>query len=304
MTPIKYKIINYEEIREVVDLPVDKNNWVGRYLETRPNILDEIDIFCKNCRSQDNANFDLFEPSEDSPDVYVFSVYLELFFQTNMKNYIPYCIDHFSKKYPNNLVCFFWNHDQDFSIYNNIVSKYSNVRILNYNTSNKTSNDIILPFWTINTEPYNEPKEYNYALIATINHPCRESLLNSFTGKQYFLHDVNLKGKEYYKTISKSVYNLCPRGHGLSSWRFFESFHLNTIPVLFTDKIVLPFTDVISYDDISVQFKEEDAGNYNLICGVLHNKDTKKMLKDIEQVREMFTLGGVQTYLHQQLTAG
>jgi hypothetical protein len=304
MTPLKYKIIKYEEICEVVELPADKNEWAAFYLESRPNILDDIDIFCKNYRAQDNANFDLFEPSSDNPDVYVFSVYLELFMFTKMGDYIPQCIEHFSKKYPNNLVCFFWNHNNDFSIYNEMVSKHSNVRILNYNTSNKGSNDIILPFWTINTEPYNEPKEYNYGLIATINHPCRESLLNSFTGKQHFLHDVNLKGEDYYKTISKSVYNLCPRGHGLSSWRFFESFHLNTIPVLFTNKIVLPFTDVINYDDISVRFKEEDAGNYNLICDVLHNKDVTKMLKNIEQIREMFTLGGVQTYLHKQLTEG
>ena len=100
-----------------------------------------------------------------------FSLYLELFEFENKSHLIEPCINHFAEKYKDQKVVFSWNHDSDFVKYNHIVEQHENVYILNFNTSVESVNDIILPFWSIDTNYIKEQKKYNYGFIGnTGNH--------------------------------------------------------------------------------------------------------------------------------------
>ena len=101
MDPIKFRVITYQEIEEVLGKDFVPMADLEEWLEPRHDILDNVDIFCENCRSKEQSikNFNLFERVyEDGPDVvYIFSFYLELFEFHNSPDDILKAAEHFSK---------------------------------------------------------------------------------------------------------------------------------------------------------------------------------------------------------------
>lgn len=237
----------------------------------------------------------------DDSVVLVFSIYLELFEYFNKTQSILNCIDHYAKRYPNNKIVFFWNHDNDFRKYNDFVIKYNNVVILNYNTSCVTPNDIVVPFWSMNTDQVFETKTRFCSFVGTINNQIRSNLNNTFSQNPLYYFTNRLDLKEYKKTLSQSIFNFAPRGLGLSSYRFFECLHYNTIPVLFADDVVLPFLDELNYKDICVQIPENKSTNFDYVNDLLHDIDHEKILSNISINRSRFTLEGIQQYIEKRL---
>tara|TARA_R100000808_G_scaffold15544_1_gene35826 strand:+ start:1004 stop:1960 length:957 start_codon:yes stop_codon:yes gene_type:complete len=312
MEPVKFRVIPYAEIEEVLGKDFVPMSDLEEWLQPRHDILDNVDIFCENCRStdQDIKNFDLFtRVYEDGPDVvYVLGFYLELFEFHNRPDDIPKLAEYYSKKYPNNLTIFHWNHDNDYTKYGQYVEKYPNIAVVNFGfTSKKHLNDILTSFWCINTKEYNEPKTKFAGFIGNPNNPLRMNLLNSirqFNNDDIFHYSTGYTPDQYYKKVSECVFSLCPLGGGGGggfSYRFFECFHLNTIPVLMVDKITYPYEDKVDWDDIIVRLPEASASDLNYVFQVLNSKNSPKMLDNIKKVREKFTLKGVQEEVHEYI---
>lgn len=305
--PIHFKVLPYQEVVDLVSIQDLYNNWAKEYLRDRPNILIDVDIFCQNYRSNEQTykNFNLFEKS-DTPDVYVFPIYLELFEFEGKPGYIFKCIDIYSKKYPNNKIVFHWNHDNDWARYGGQIEQYNNVYITNFGyTSKKYKNDILLPFWVINTKPYSEPKRIFASFIGNPNNQLRQSFVQAlYRAKNPNFLYTQAYGEEYKKVISSSIFNLCPRGGGGDggfSYRFFETFHLNSIPVLFSDKTIFPYDD-IDPDDICVKIPECYINDINEIYNILACKDCQKMINNINKIKQRFSLLGVQEEVYKRLS--
>jgi len=108
--------------------------------------------------------------------------------------------------------------------------------------------------------------------------------------------------EQYKRILSSSKFTFCPKGNGLSSYRFFESFHLNSIPVLIADNVILPYVDKINYTDFIVRIKESDCNNLDYIINRLNGIEYDIMLQKLNDVREMFTLKGVQEEVYNRLS--
>jgi len=301
--PLRFKIIPREEIEEFIKLPTQ---WVDNYLETRPDVLDRIDIWCPNSRSQEKpSRFDLFEEveEEDEEVIYVFGIYLELFEFNNLKQEMLRCIDYFCKKYSKNRVVFQWNQDNDWSAYGEYVEKYENAWVINFGyTSQRFKRNIIVPFWTVNIEPHKEPKKYYASFIGSVNNGLRYSLAHAIVnrGDPQFTYLSNLPSEKFYKEISASIYTLCPQGgpaDGGFSYRFFESLHLNTIPVLLVDRLVFPYEGEVDYDNLCLRFPTRELdGKLDKLKDYLRENENRVdiMINYISKVRNKFTLKGVQ----------
>lgn len=304
---IKFKIIDFEEINSMSNsFPP---NALDEYLNGgRQDILYNVDIFCENVRSKEKKekDFSLFKRVDyiDDSVILVFSVYLELFEYFGKMSEAFKCIDFYSKKYPNNKIVFSWNHDVDFKKYNYFVNQYPNVRILNYNTSSKSTNDIIIPFWSFNTDQLMETKDKFCSFIGTINNQTRVNLQRTFSLNQKYIFNNGLSNDEYRKFISSSIFTFAPRGLGLSSYRFFECLHLGSIPVLFADSVVLPFLDEINYNNICVIIPENKSNDFMYVDNILNDIMVNKsnlIIQNILDHRNKFTLLGVQEYIHSKL---
>jgi hypothetical protein len=304
MEPIKIKVFRHSDLPEIFGYNPLPLPLLYDYLKPRPGILENVDIFFENIRTK-NKNFksNLFVESKDENfDIVVFGTYLELFEYHGLFSIIEESIMKMSEKYSDKIIIFYWNHDNDFKKYNEVTKKYSNVRILNFNTSEKTENDIILPFWsTLDNFESKNNKKYYCSFIGTINNSLRSNLLTSIKDKFEYNYFSNLNFDDYRLKLSQSYFSLSPRGHGLSSYRFFESIYFNTIPVLFADDVKLPYTEIIDYSKISIKIDEVDAGDFKKIDSKLKSVNVKDMLLNINTYKNMFTLGGIQEYLYNKL---
>lgn len=116
-----------------------------------------------------------------------------------------------------------------------------------------------------------DSKKYLASFIGRLRtHNYRTLMLNNL--KQYD-NIVILDGynRDYSKIIEQSLVSLCPRGCGLSSFRFFESMQLGTVPILIAEEDVRPFKEYINWDKCSLFCKTPEEIYYT-ICKFTSNE--------------------------------
>jgi len=305
---MKIKVISLEEINnDIPNNPIKIEN-LKEYLEGgRKDVLINPDIFFENVRTinRKDKNFSLFERTNYISDnvILVFSIYLELFEYFNKSNDMLSIIRFYSEKYSNNTVIFYWNHDIDFSKYNFFIENLNNVCIINYNTSKKSKNDIIVPFWTYSDKVDIVDIEKNIIcnFIGTINNELRLKIFKTFKNKNGYYIEQKIDYNSFVNVVSKSNFTFCPRGLGLSSYRFFECMFLGSIPVLFADDVILPYEDIINYDDMIIRIPESKILDFEFINDKLSNINISDMKKKIHDNIKHFRLDGIQEYVYQKI---
>jgi hypothetical protein len=303
--PLDFFVVDFESILKDVKIEcVDSH--IKEYLEGgRQDILENIDLFCENVRSVDKPfkQFELFNKidSINSDTIIVISLYLELLQYWGRHNKIKELCGYYCNKYPNNKIVVHWNHDTDAKQIFNFIDDYKNLYVLNFNTSLNHERFIILPFWCIN-DSFVEASKTKFAnLICSLNNELRYELYNTLNGDPNFYVSQRVEYSEYENVLSSSVFTFCPKGVGLSSYRFFECFHLNTIPILIADDVILPFEKDLDYKNFIVKIPENKILDLNYIKNILSQINQNEFLDKIKEVKEFFTLKGAQKEIYKKL---
>lgn len=75
-------------------------------------------------------------------------------------------------------------------------------------------------------------------------HPIRKQLIKQFTGKKdCYVSLKKITLKEYCNIMARSMFALCPRGYGKSSFRIAEAIQYGAIPVYVSDEFVIPYNE-------------------------------------------------------------
>jgi hypothetical protein len=92
-------------------------------------------------------------------------------------------------------------------------------------------------------------------------------------------------GDSWEDIMSRSIFSLCPRGHGRTSFRMYEALSMGSIPVyLWTDKEWLPYKDEINWNDIIVSLNLKDIGNLENVIKKYSKEDIQRMQDKIKIV--------------------
>lgn len=302
--PILFDIIDASLIDKFSDNFLSSYNNT-EYFSQRSDILTNPDVFCENIRSKSQTylRFDLFKKKSNAK-YKVFPLPLELFEFKEIGYKIPSIIDNICTVFSDDIIIFYWNHDNDCSNYFTQL-KSKNYKIINFGyTKIKNKNDITVPFFNINTKHYTEDKKYNCSFMGSPNNYLRLSLINSIkTYNNFFVNFGKSTEEEFLKITSSSIFTLCPRGgpnDGGFSYRFFECMHLNTIPIIFSDNLVYPYED-LDWNLLHIRYPENRITDLESIKNELEQIDTEKFLNYINANRKRFTLGGVQEEVYNAL---
>ena len=87
------------------------------------------------------------------------------------------------------------------------------------------------------------------SFLGSLTHPIRNSIIDRFTNKDGFFVSQNKSLQEFIYITSKSVFCLCPRGYGASSFRVAEALQLGAIPVTVGDWNDYPYP-IISVENL------------------------------------------------------
>jgi len=140
----------------------------------------------------------------------------------------------------------------------------------------------------------NNKRCYLASFIGNIDvHPIRKKMQQVFAavdktivknGAYKDKGDVN----EFEKLMTNSVFALCPRGFGTTSFRITEAMEYGCIPVYISDKLSLPFHEKINMADVCVLVKSDDIDALPDLLKNMSQSAIQILRDNIERFRERF----------------
>jgi hypothetical protein len=113
------------------------------------------------------------------------------------------------------------------------------------------------------------------SFVGSVTHPHRANLLVSLQNNPDFVFRTkrwtegvsNIELQTFIEITSRSIFCLCPRGYGKSSFRMYESFQLGAIPVYVHDEGEpwIPFTNELNWNEFAVLIPHTKIHEVNLI---------------------------------------
>ncbi len=102
-------------------------------------------------------------------------------------------------------------------------------------------------------------KRYQVGYIGRNTHEVRTRLENNLSRRKgYYVKNLKSDGikikdlNKFRKIISNSIFSLCPRGFGPTSFRLYESIQMGSIPIYISDEFILPYSNIIDWDKLSL----------------------------------------------------
>jgi hypothetical protein len=103
-------------------------------------------------------------------------------------------------------------------------------------------------------------KTFFCSFVGSITNTIRSNIIDLYGRDSDFYFStqdwnpsVEINRLQHFVDITQaSVFTLCPRGYGAQSFRLYEAFQLNSIPVIVYDKQWLPFNDKLNWNEFSV----------------------------------------------------
>ena len=129
---------------------------------------------------------------------------------------------------------------------------------------------------TPHTYRYNLEKDIFCSFVGNNTHSIRKQIFELKT--DYYITDKKHHLKDYCKVLARSIFGLCPRGYGQTSFRIMECLQYGAIPVYVSDGFILPHN--VDFNTYGVVINSDQVFNIPKIL----SKFTKE---EIEQKREI-----------------
>jgi hypothetical protein len=156
-------------------------------------------------------------------------------------------------------------------------------------------------------------KKWLASFVGTSTHVVREEMVKQLEKKeniclmtkpfQEWTNQVKKSSADQFvETTLESKFCLAPRGYGRSSFRFFESILLDTIPVyIWDDKEWLPYQDRIDYSLFSISMQQKNLHKLYNVMESISEETYKQMLEELKKHRSMFTLESLCEYIRDKI---
>ena len=125
-------------------------------------------------------------------------------------------------------------------------------------------------------------KDIFCSFVGTIKrrHPIREELEHKLSGNPKYLVQESKDYPYFNNIMSRSIFALCPRGYGQTSFRICESLQANTIPVYIFDDPLIPFEDKFDFNEIGVLLPAKDIYRIDEILSSITDEQRAKMIEN------------------------
>ncbi|XP_060958816.1 probable glycosyltransferase At3g07620 isoform X1 [Cannabis sativa] len=98
------------------------------------------------------------------------------------------------------------------------------------------------------------------------------------------------EGISYEEKLKKSRYCICPSGHEVASPRIVEAIYAECVPVLISQRYVLPFSDVLDWETFSVQVSVSEIPELkNILLGISEGRYLR-LLEGVKMVQKHFVV--------------
>jgi len=131
----------------------------------------------------------------------------------------------------------------------------------------------------------NKNRDIFCSFIGSNTHELRQTMtekLQLVDGFDITLSTINYQ--QFSDKMERSIFSLCPRGYGATSFRICESLQHGSIPVYIYDKDWSPFYDEIDFKEFGVKVHESEIEKISEILHSFSNFDIEKLKTNGEKI--------------------
>lgn len=126
-------------------------------------------------------------------------------------------------------------------------------------------------------------KDIFASFIGSITHPIRKEVLKYADHVDWIVTDLNYDNRTFCDVLSRSLFALCPRGFGLTSFRICEALEQGAIPVYISDEWIVPGNIDFNSYGVLVHSSEVDQ-----LDAILYNISEEQIKSKQEAGREIY----------------
>jgi hypothetical protein len=154
-------------------------------------------------------------------------------------------------------------------------------------------------------------KDILASFVGSNTHPLRADMYKSLRKKDGFsIHMKNWSIElpmnaydQFMELSSRSKFMLAPRGYGATSFRLYEAFQFNCVPVYITDVLYLPYQELLNWDDISITIQPHEVEHIeDVLLDCIKSGEYDKKLENIKNKKHLFTMEFMVNYIENKLT--
>jgi hypothetical protein len=140
------------------------------------------------------------------------------------------------------------------------------------------------------------------SFVGSVTHPIRNMMYNALHtipkyvmyGKQWTSAVSDDDFNNFLKLSSRSIFSLCPRGYGRSSFRLYEVMQLGSIPVYIYDQKWCPFEDEIDWNEFCVLIDINNIQNIDKILSGISQDKIQQMQDNLYKYwKDNFTMESI-----------
>lgn len=131
----------------------------------------------------------------------------------------------------------------------------------------------------------NKNRDIFCSFIGSNTHPLRSNMnekLKNTKGFEIVLSKLNYEN--FIDKMERSVFSLCPRGYGATSFRICESLQQGSIPVYIYDKDWSPWIDEFDFNEIGIKIHESQIDKIPEILNSMTDSQIKKLRLNGEKI--------------------
>jgi glycosyltransferase involved in cell wall biosynthesis len=139
-------------------------------------------------------------------------------------------------------------------------------------------------------------KKYKVTFCGRKTHGIREKIFLTLKNENdYFLHETisnkftDIDTQIFRYLMNNSIFTLCPRGYGPTSFRLYESIQMKSIPIYISDKFWLPYENEIKWSKFALCVNENQINNIpQIVDNIIKEKKYEEMIKEGQRIYEKY----------------
>jgi len=128
------------------------------------------------------------------------------------------------------------------------------------------------------------------SFIGSINgrHIIREKMANVLKDNNKYIISEHITYPQFREIMSRSIFSLCPRGYGQTSFRICEALQVQSIPIYIYDEPLIPFYTEFDFNDIGILIHETEIDKIDEIISSKTSEDIQNYVNNGIKIYNQF----------------
>lgn len=131
----------------------------------------------------------------------------------------------------------------------------------------------------------NPNKDIFCSFIGSDTHSVRVNMRSALNGNSKYFISQPIGYGQFRDVMSRSIFSLCPRGYGETSFRICEALQNESIPVYIYDNPLVPFNTEFDFNEIGIQIHINEISKLDEI---LSSKTQEDIQRYVERGRDIY----------------